>query len=92
MYESEEMSFELFAYEFADTESAKAYFKNETGISRVLNTHFLSSNNARNYKLIVIDGCNAYYIHGKTTDKEEIESFLSCVFSKQIVKQESVVK
>ena len=83
-YDSDELDFEIFAYEFSTSDSAKKYFENNTGIETELNTHYLASGGITKYKVVVIDGCNAYYATTAQKDYEEMMLYFEKVFSKQI--------
>lgn len=82
-YESKELDFEIFAYDFVDSDSAKEYFRNDTGLSEIRDTHFLASG-GMGYRIIVLDDDRAYITTFKTRDLREVKTFLSRVFSKRI--------
>lgn len=82
-YESKDMDFEIFAYDFVDSDTAKEYFRNETGLQEIRDTHFLASGGI-GYSIIVLDNDRTYIATFKTRDLEEVKTFLSKVFSKRI--------
>lgn len=83
-YSSDELSFEIFAYQFIDSDNAKIYFKNNTGIETNLDTHYLASGGISKYNVIVIDNKNAYCINTKKSQANELMLYLSEVFSKKL--------
>ncbi|MBQ2972148.1 MAG: hypothetical protein IJE16_06335 [Ruminococcus sp.] len=83
-YESDELDFEIFVYEFVDSDSAKEYFSKETGIEPVYSTMFLASGGMTKYDIIVIDESRAYYAETSKEDEEDLNLFLSRVFSKKL--------
>lgn len=83
-YDSNELKFEIFAYEFVDSDSAKKYFERETGIETDISTRFLASGGIKTYNVIVIDDCNAYCANTSQKDSEDLKLFLGEIFSKKI--------
>ena len=83
-YESDELDFEIFAYEFVDSDSAKEYFSKKTGIESVYSTMFLTSGGMTKYDIIVIDESRAYYAETSKEDEEDMNQLLSRVFSKKL--------
>lgn len=83
-YESAELDFEIFAYEFADSDFSKTYFEINTGIKTDLDTHFLASGGIAKYTVIVIDGCNAYCANTTQKYSEDLKLFLGEIFSKKL--------
>ena len=84
-YSAKELHFKIFAYEFADEDSAKAYFCNATGKHVDFDTTFTMSTGMFGYlDLIVIDGRNAYRIDSTAKDYKELESLLKESFTVKI--------
>lgn len=82
-YSSSTLTFEIFAYEFHDEESAQQYFTNHTGKIVDLKTNFTGSLGSFSYDLVVIDGKNAYAINS-SRDVDKMHAFLGELFSKQV--------
>lgn len=84
-YSAEELHFKIFAYEFVDEDSAKAYFHNVTGKNVDFDTNFSLSSGMFGYShLIVIDGGNAYCIDSTAKDYKELEALLKESFTVNI--------
>ena len=83
-YESAELDFVIFAYEFADSDFAKGYFKKQTGIKTDLDVHFLASGGMFKYRVIAIDGCRAYCANTTQKNSKALILFLEDVFSKKL--------
>ena len=80
-YDSSELEFEIFAYEFKDGDTAKKYFRNETGKKDDRDINFSSSKGMFGYILIVINDNMAYSALSSSADADELEDFLANVFS-----------
>lgn len=85
-YSSPELHFKIFAYEFANADGAKEYFRSVTGKDRVFDTTFsLSCGGMRgSLELVVIDGNNAYCIRSTAKDYKELDALLKECFSVNI--------
>lgn len=83
-YESAELDFKIFAYEFSNSDVAKEYYKNETGMETELNTVFLASGGMAKYSIIVVDSNRAYCAYTTQKDSEDLQLFLGEIFSKKI--------
>jgi len=83
-YESKELDFEIFAYDFVDSDSAKEYFRNDTGLHKIRDTHYLESGGMGYSRIIALDYDRAYITTFKTRDLREVKTFLAKVFSKKI--------
>lgn len=83
-YTLNNIDFELFAYEFNDSLSAKEYFSKTTGKSDELNTNFSINRGMLTYRLIVIDDKRAYTISSKAENGDEISELLAETFSVKI--------
>ena len=82
-YDSPDMSFTIFAYEFANNDAAKQYFKNSTGKTSKTDVNFscstgLLSNDERG---VFIDGNNAYTILSPLEHSDEVYDYLEQCFS-----------
>ena len=84
-YNSENFSFELFAYEFASSEIAMEYFENDTGKDSDPNPTFTDSTGTFHYERIAVSENKAYTIYCKSKDKEKVIEFLNNLFSEEIV-------
>ena len=62
-YDADDCAFRLFAYEFADADTAKHYFSNVTGKSIVLDTDFSESSGMGRFRRIVISENRAYSVY-----------------------------
>ena len=86
---SDEVSFEIYAYEFDRTEDSKLYFENATGKKNVADTTFCSSKGVgvdfkSRYELVVIDEERAYKVCGAGQYADEIERCLAMILSKEV--------
>ena len=80
-----DIEFEIFAYEFKDSDSAKRYFNNVTGKnSEELDTNFSASMGMTSYRLVIIDFKKAYIVQGPSNNAEEIQDFLKENFTVKI--------
>ena len=88
-YSSPELHFKIFAYEFADADGAKQYFRNVTGKDITFdNTFSLSCGGLRgSLTLIVIDGSNAYRIRSTAKDYKELDALLKEFFNVNIMEK-----
>ena len=82
-YESSDMSFTIFAYEFSNNEAAKQYFKNSTGKTSKTDVNFscatgLFSSEERG---VFIDGNNAYTVLSVPKHSNDIYDYLAQCFS-----------
>lgn len=80
-YSCDDFDFEMFAYEFVDSDTSKEYFENVTDRTSERDSDFLSWGGILSYSRVVIDGKNAYIIHSSTSNQEKINKFISTVFS-----------
>ena len=83
-FSCDDFEFVIFAYEFADSESAKQYYINNTGKINDPSTSFSESWGVTFGEIIVIDLERVYRIEAKTKYREEVCSFLNEIFSKEI--------
>ncbi len=86
-YISENMQFEIFAYEFIDDENAKSYFSNATGKIDSLDKNFTSSYGLRKYQLVVLEKNKAYTVTSPKKYSKKVESFLLNCFSNKITRR-----
>lgn len=80
-YDSDEMKFELFAYEFSTDQAAQEYFKNATGKTDEQTTNFSSSKGMTRFCRVVIHEKNAYVIECQNEYLDETTGYLSECFS-----------
>lgn len=80
-YESQNMKFEIFAYEFIDSVTAKSYFESSAKRDCISDKDFYVSTTLTNYIIRVLDGERAYILYSKPKYKEAIDSYLSYAFS-----------
>lgn len=80
---SDEIEFEIFAYEFKNTETTKQYFKNVTGKSTKLDSTYLHSSGFGT-RLIVTRFESAYVVTMSNLDEKEVLKALEKVFSIQV--------
>lgn len=84
-YASEQLTFDIFAYEFKDKKTAKNYFENSTERSSDRDVNFLATSGMSQYKLVVLFNENAYVVYTSVKYKEEVNAFLGEIFSTKIV-------
>ena len=77
----EEFSFKIFAYEFADTQASKQYFKNNVGYDDEGSAGGVMTQNTVACILVVYDRERAYTIHTNMGDFNDVVSFLGKHFS-----------
>ena len=82
-FSSDEIEFEIFAYEFKNTETTKQYFKNVTGKSTKLDSTYLHSSGFGT-RLIVTRFESAYVVTMSNLDEKEVLKALEKVFSIQV--------
>ena len=80
-YKSDELEFEIFAYEFKSAEFAQAYFKNATGKDDGLSTNFLVSSGMGLSEIFVIDNVRAYSVIVPSAQLEKMKEVLGYIFS-----------
>ena len=80
-YVCDDFEFEIFAYEFVDSDTNKQYFENVTDRTSERYSDFLSWGGISNYSSVVINGNNAYIIHSSTSNKNKVTKFIATVFS-----------
>lgn len=84
LYSSNDVSFELFAYEFYSTEAAVTYFENTTGKVGTVPISYSSSTGMISYRRIVTNENMAYTVRCKPEDKEMVLGFINSWFSVDI--------
>lgn len=85
-YKSEELEFEIFAYEFETESDAKAYFKNATGKSSEKDANFSSSTGTfGSSEITVFKMKNAYTVYVSPEYLEAAKEFLMSSFSENVV-------
>ena len=83
-YNSDDLTFELFAYVFSSNEHAMNYFQNVTGKVNDPNPTFLSSAGMSSYSRIVVSENKAYVVYCKKNAKENVIKFINSWFSVDI--------
>ena len=83
-YTSSDIHFKLYAYSFADSDSANAYFQNGTGITNEREWNFIASTGMFQYERIVINGPNAYVVHTSSADADQVVIFINSIFSQAL--------
>lgn len=91
---SDEIEYEIFAYEFDDSDSALKYFVNETGKSSYLkelplsdddeNKHFTASKGIPSYHLIVIYKNKAYKVIAPSKYANSVNELMASSFSLKV--------
>lgn len=80
-YIHEDYSFELFAYEFLNSDIAMAYFKNETGKGADPNPTFSDRSGIFSYRRIVVNNNMAYIVTCKNIHKDKVIDYINTCFS-----------
>ena len=90
-YISDELEFEIFAYEFPDSDTALKYFVNVTGMDSYEkrlpldaddeNNLFFSTKGMFRYTLVIVHQNKAYKLSAPTRCEDELDGLLSSVFS-----------
>ena len=84
-YKDEFVEFQIFAYEFSDTEAARAYFKHTTGKdSKQLTQNFSLSEGMRNARIVVFSENHAYVAYFSNDSTQEVLEILKDIFSTKI--------
>lgn len=86
-YVSENLSFELLAYEFSNNDIAMTYFKNATGKKNDPNPTFCDSTGMRYFTRIVVVDNMAYTICCKKSNKENVVEFLNSWFTVDVTER-----
>lgn len=84
-YKSDELSFELFAYEFQNEAATRKYFKNHTGKDTDYNSNFCSSWGSTSFEIVIYHGTCAYVAYTKPKQRHELREFFEKVFSVNIM-------
>ena len=84
-YASDQYKFKIFAYEFEDAASAKAYFENITGKSSdEISQNFTMSAGIISTELVVLSDCKAYTVYCPTYAVSDVLAILENNFSIKI--------
>lgn len=85
-YSSAQMHFELFAYEFPDSETAQAYFRNATGQAGNKTVNYLISEGlfSQTHHRIVCSKNLAYSIYTNPSDADAVANYINHIFSEKI--------
>ncbi len=91
---SDEIEYEIFAYEFEDSDSALKYYVNETGQNSYLNKLplsmddenklFSASKGIPSYRLIVIYKNRAYKVISPSKYADSVNELLASIFSQKV--------
>lgn len=81
---SDDMTFELFAYEFLNADFAMRYFESVTQKKNNPNPTFSSGSGMNLYHRIVVDENNAYAVYCSKKDQSRVIEFLNSRFTKSI--------
>lgn len=84
-YSSDDLEFELFAYQFQEMDSAKEYFNHIAGHKATDDTDFLKSAGMTSYKSVVISGNTAYAVYSKRSDVDKLNELLGYWFTNEVV-------
>lgn len=80
-YETQEIKFKIYAYEFIDSDEAKKYFETSAGRDSIGNKDFYINTNLIKHTIRVLDGERAYVLYSEYGYKEAINELLSEVFT-----------
>jgi hypothetical protein len=83
-YVSDELNFEIFAYEFDSPAVAKAYFNRAIGENYDADVNYIAAGGAIKYELSVLYYEKAYHVNGYVKESELLEETLSEIFSKRV--------
>ena len=86
-YKSDEMSFEIFAYEFDSNDVAMDYFKNLTGKGTDTNPTFLDSSGMNSFCRIIVDGDKAYSVYCTNSERDKVIDYINNCFSEDITEK-----
>ena len=84
-YTSDNMSFQLYAYEFAAEADAAAYFENETGKDNQPVVTFSAVSNPLNYNCIVRDHEKVYRYYCQTIWRDAVTAYINDCFSVDLI-------
>ena len=83
-YKSNNLDFEIFAYDFVDSDSAKEYYNKETKLGCDSDATFHTSKGMSLYDIIALEYDKVYIAKSSAKDSDDLNSFLNKVFSKRI--------
>ena len=75
-FQSKNINFKMFAYEFDNQETAHKYFENATGVKNERETTFLYSSGMKQFKGIVAHQNKAYALYTNASESEEVLNFI----------------
>lgn len=84
-YASDDLEFELFAYQFAEADAASVYFSNVVGRKSTYGTDFLKSAGMFSYHGIVISDNMAYAVYSKPSSESNLNELLGDWFTQKVV-------
>lgn len=88
-YASDDLEFELFAYEFEEADAAKEYFAYMVGHNSPYDTDYLKSSGTFSYHSIVISGNMAYTVYTKASSQGMLNELLGDWFTQKVVYSDS---
>ena len=83
-YKDDSCDFEIYAYEFADRETAVTYFKRHTGKVSETESNLSGHHGIFKSDLVVLHGNTAYVVYMSSSDEQEVRKILAETFSIQI--------
>ena len=83
-FESDEMEYQIFAYEFETAAESVEYFQKITGKKDDMLTNFSAMSSWGTYRLVVIDGQRAYCVYTTPGQVEKLTQNLKEIFSVNI--------
>ena len=88
-YNGDDFSFKLFAYDFADADTANTYFEIASGKANDLSPNFSDSYGMGRYRRVVVCDNKAYSVYAKSGDVEQVNNILDMLFSKVLFETSS---
>lgn len=83
-YRSTDINFELYAYNFADSEDANAYFYNVTGKNNTFEKNFSDSSGMLSYRRIALSGNKVYCAYTTPSEADRMIEIINGVFSQEL--------
>lgn len=83
-YSCDEFSFEIFAYEFKDSDTAKKYYENVTGGISGFDANFSKIARMSSFIMVVLNNEFSYTIYTSPHNAGAVQDFISEIFSLEI--------
>ena len=83
-FTAKEFSFQLFAYQFENSDSANEYFRSVTGKKSSEEKNFTDVTSLFSYRRVVVDNENAYIVYSEPEDAAAVIAFLNGIFTKEL--------